>query len=194
MQELQTKYGISKDFVLFVGTLQPRKNIIRLIEAFSKLLKDKKYQESPLQLVIVGKKGWQYDEILDSPKKFGIDNKVKFLDFVPDEDLIMLYKNALCFAWPSLYEGFGLPILEAMKMGCPVITSNVSSMPEAGGDAALYVDPENVDDIAKKLSDVVSDPKLRQDMVEKGKKQVQKFSWEKTARQTLQILEDVAKS
>lgn len=194
MQELQTKYGINKDFVLFVGTLQPRKNIARLIEAFSELLKEKKYENSPLQLVIVGKKGWQYDEILASPKKYGVEDRVKFLDFVPDEELVMLYKNALCFAWPSLYEGFGLPILEAMKMGCPVITSNVSSMPEAGGDAALYVDPENVEDITKKLDKLVSSPELRKEMVEKGKKQVQKFSWEKTAKETLAVLEEVAKN
>ena len=192
MQELQTKYGISKDFVLFVGTLQPRKNISRLIEAFSLLLKDKSYQGSPIQLVIVGKKGWQYEEILESPKKFGIEDKVKFLDFVPDDELVMLYKNALCFLFPSLYEGFGLPILEAMKLGCPVITSNVSSMPEAGGDAAIYVDPENVEDIAKKLEKVLSDSKLRSEMVEKGKKQVQKFNWDKTAKETLAILEQVA--
>lgn len=193
MQELQTKYGISKDFILFVGTLQPRKNIQRLIQAFAELLKQKKYQDSPLQLVIVGKKGWQYDEILAAPKKLGIEDRVKFLDFVPDEELVMLYKNALCFAWPSLYEGFGLPILEAMKLGCPVITSNVSSMPEAGGDASLYVDPEDTEDIAEKLDKVLSDPKLRSEMIEKGKKQVQKFSWEKTAKETLAVLEEVAR-
>ena len=193
MQELQTKYGINKDFVLFVGTLQPRKNISRLVEAFSLLAKNEKNQNSSIQLVIVGKKGWQYEEILESPKKFGVEDRVKFLDFVPDEELTMLYQNARCFVWPSLYEGFGLPILEAMKLGCPVITSNVSSMPEAGGDAALYVDPKDVQDIAKKLEKVLSDSKLRSEMVEKGKKQVQKFSWEKTARQTLAILEEVAK-
>lgn len=192
MQELQTKYGISKEFILFVGTLQPRKNISRLIEAFSELIKQKKYHDSSLQLVIVGKKGWQYEPILGSPKKFGIEDKVKFLDFVPDEELAMLYKNALCFAFPSLYEGFGLPILEAMKLGCPVITSNISSMPEAGGDAALYVNPRDVEDITKKLDKVVSSSDLRREMVEKGKKQAQKFSWEKAAKETLNVLEQVA--
>jgi len=194
MQELQTKYGISKEFVLFVGTLQPRKNIVRLIEAFSTLLKKESFNKSDLQLVIVGKKGWQYEPILEAPKKFGVEERVKFLNFVPDDELILLYKNALCFAWPSLYEGFGLPILEAMKMGCPVITSNVSSMPEAGGDAAIYVDPTSTEDIAKKLDQVLSDSKLRQELIEKGRKQVLKFDWENTARETLSVLEKVAKA
>jgi len=192
MQELQTKYGISKEFVLFVGTLQPRKNIVRLIEAFSTLLKKDSFNKSDLQLVIVGKKGWQYEPILEAPKKFGVEERVKFLNFVPDDELVLLYKNALCFAWLSLYEGFGLPILEAMKMGCPVITSNVSSMPEAGGDAAIYVDPTSTEDIAKKLDQVLSDSKLRQELIEKGRKQVLKFDWENTARETLSVLEKVA--
>lgn len=194
MQELQTKYGLSKNYILFVGTLQPRKNIARLIEAFSLLLMKPEQKDSDLQLVIVGKKGWQYEEILAAPEKYGVKDRVKFLNFVPDEELTMLYQNAVCFAWPSLYEGFGLPILEAMKMNCPVITSNVSSLPEAGGDAAVYVDPKDVNDIAKKLEQVVSDEKLRRDMVEKGKKQVQKFSWEKSAREALTVLEAVAKA
>lgn len=193
MQEMQNKYGISKEFILFVGTLQPRKNIARLVEAFSILLMKKGHTDSPLQLVIVGRKGWQFEELLKSPKKFGVEDRVKFLDFVSDEDLTVLYKNALCFAFPSLYEGFGLPVLEAMKMNCPVVTSNVSSMPEAGGDGALYVDPNDVEDIAQKLDQIVSSPKLRQQMIEKGKEQVKKFSWEKTAQQTLAILKEVAR-
>ena len=132
-----------------------------------------------------------YEEILGAPKKFGIEDKVKFLDFVTDEELQALYKNALCFILPSLYEGFGLPVLEAMQNGCPVITSNISSLPEAGGDAALYVDPQDVNDIADKIQKVISNQKLRDDMMEKGYKQVKKFSWEKTARETLKALEEV---
>ncbi len=186
MDKLRKKYGIEGEYILFVGTLQPRKNIVRLIEAFSCVSKN------DIQLVIVGKKGWLYEEILQAPKKFGVENKVKFLDFVPDEDLSALYQNALCFVLPSLYEGFGLPVLEAMANGCPVITSNVSSLPEAGGDAALYVDPENVDDIVKNLQLIINNAELRKKMIEKGYKQVKKFSWEKTARETLQVLEEVA--
>lgn len=186
-EELEKKFGITGKYVLFVGTLQPRKNIVRLIEAFSLVL-----DKSP-QLVVIGKKGWLYEEILAAPKKFGVEERVIFLDFVTDDDLPSLYHHAEVFVLPSLYEGFGLPVLEAMKLGCPVITSNVSSLPEAGGDAALYVNPEDTQDIAEKIEKVISDKKLREQMVKKGFEHIKQFSWEKTARQTLEILENVAK-
>src|SRR5258708_541043 len=176
------------DYILFVGTLQPRKNIERLIEAFAKLI----IKHPNLSLLVVGKKGWLYEGILEAPKKFGIKESVRFIDFVQDQELPSLYKNAKCFVLPSLYEGFGLPVLEAMKYGCPVVTSNVSSLPEAGGDAALYVDPQNVNDIAEKIDKVLSDPKLREEMVKTGHEQVKKFSWEKTAPETLRGLDDLA--
>lgn len=182
MNEIKKKYEIEGDYVLFVGTLQPRKNIVRLIEAFSRLKND-------IKLVVVGKKGWLYGDILEAPKKFNIENRVKFLDFVPDEDLPSFYKNAVCFVLPSLYEGFGLPVLEAMKYGCPVVTSNVSSLPEVGGDAALYVNPLDVNDIAKNIELIINNEKLRKELIEKGLMQVKKFSWEKTAKETLHALE-----
>jgi len=187
MQELSNKFEISPFYILFVGTLQPRKNVVKLVEAFSKLKKNPNTKN--LELVIVGKKGWLYEDTLSSPKKFGVEKQVKFLDFVEDEDLPSLYKNALCFVLPSLYEGFGLPVLEAMQYGCPVLTSNVSSLPEAGGDAAVYFDPQNADDIAQKIDKVISDDKLREEMIQKGYNQIKKFSWEKTAKETLRVLE-----
>ena len=104
-----------------------------------------------------------------------------------------LYKNALCFVLPSLYEGFGLPVLEAMKNGCPVLISNVSSLPEVGGDAALYFNPEDTNDITKKLEKVIDDKNLREDLIKKGYEQVKKFSWEKTAKDTLKALEEMNK-
>ncbi|HSX09825.1 MAG TPA: glycosyltransferase family 1 protein [Candidatus Saccharimonadales bacterium] len=192
MNQLKSKYHISDNYILFVGTLQPRKNIARLIEAFS-LLKDKDHKIQDLQLIVIGKKGWQYEDILEAPQKFGVENSVKFLENIQDDELNVFYKHALCYVLPSLYEGFGLPVLEAMQRNCPVVTSNVSSLPEAGGDAALYVDPNNVDDIAKKIEKVITDKKLRDEMIEKGKKQVQKFSWEKAAKETLEVLKHVAK-
>lgn len=185
MEELKKKFGVEKNYILFVGTLQPRKNIENLIKAFS-LIKNKN-----LKLVIVGKKGWMYEDILNAPKKYEVSDRVKFLDNVSDEDLPSFYKNAACFVLPSLYEGFGLPILEAMQYGCPVLTSNISSLPEAGGDAAVYFDPENVGDIAEKINEVVSDEKLRSEMIKKGHEQIKKFSWEKTARETLKVLEEL---
>jgi glycosyltransferase involved in cell wall biosynthesis len=191
MNTLKSKYKVSDNYILFVGTLQPRKNITRLIQAFAKVSKSGKASED-LELVIVGRKGWLYEEIIEAPEKYGVKSKVKFLDNVEDVDLPLFYKNALCFVLPSLYEGFGLPVLEAMQQDCPVITSNISSMPEAGGDAALYVDPEDIDDIAAKVTKLVTSPALRKELKEKGKKQVKKFSWEKTAKETLAVLEQVA--
>jgi glycosyltransferase involved in cell wall biosynthesis len=186
MNQLKTKYGLSENYILFVGTLQPRKNIVRLIEAFSRI------RNKDLELVIIGKKGWLYEEILQAPEKYAVKKEVKFLEGINDEELALFYRNALFYVLPSLYEGFGLPVLEAMKHGCPVITSNVSSLPEAGGDAALYVDPEDVDDIAAKMNKLLTDKALRHEMIEKGKKQVLQFSWEKAAKETLKVLEEVA--
>lgn len=188
MKKIENKYNISENFVLFVGTLQPRKNISKLIEAFSKVINQESKVKN-LELVVVGKRGWQYEEILEAPERFGIKERVKFLESVNDEELSVLYKNALCYVLPSLYEGFGLPVLEAMKAGCPVITSDVSSLPEAGGNACLYVDPNDVDDIAEKIRKLVTSDKLRNDLIAKGKEQVKKFSWNKTAKETLSALE-----
>ncbi len=181
---IKEKYNINNEYILFVGTLQPRKNIVRLIHAFSKL-------PSPIQLVIVGKKGWLYEEIVSAPKKYGVEKNVIFLEFVTDDELSALYSNAVCFVLPSLYEGFGLPVLEAMKYGCPVITSTVSSLPEAGGDAALYVDPENVADIVEKMKLLLENKNMRDDMIKKGYRHIRKFSWEKTAKKTLKVLQEI---
>lgn len=178
------KFGISKKYILFVGTLQPRKNIVRLIEAFSKINED-------IQLVIIGKKGWQYEEILFAPEKYNVKDRIVFLHDVTDEELPSFYKKAEFFILPSLYEGFGLPVLEAMKNDCPVITSNVSSLPEAGGDAAIYVDPEDVDDIKDKMSKLLRDEDLRKNLVKKGHDQIKKFSWDKSAKETLAVLESI---
>lgn len=183
-QDLFEKYDIASPYILFVGTLQPRKNITRLIEAYSTL-------DTDAQLIVVGKKGWQYEEILSAPEKYNVANKVKFLQSVTDEELPLFYKHAEVFVLPSLYEGFGLPVLEAMRYSCPVITSDVSSLPEAGGDAALYVDPKSTTDIAEKLKKVLTDKTLRSKMIEKGKEQVEKFSWEKSAKEVLDIFEKV---
>ena len=194
MNQLATKYNVSKNFVLFVGTLQPRKNIERLIESFSLLKSDEKLRKKlgdDLQLVIIGKKGWLYEPILEAPEKYGVKHDVLFLEGIDDIELKEFYKHAQCYILPSLYEGFGLPVLEAMQHDCPVITSNISSLPEAGGDAAIYVDPNNVKDIADKIEQVVSDKDLQKELIAKGREQVKKFSWDKSAEKTLEILEEV---
>ncbi len=185
MNQVKDTYHVSDRYILFVGTLQPRKNIVRLIEAYSKIKK------RDFDLVIIGKRGWMYEEILTAPKKYGVQETVKILENVNNDDLAVFYRHALCYVLPSLYEGFGLPVLEAMQYGCPVLTSNISSLPEAGGDAAIYFDPKDVDDIAVKIEKVVYDEKMRKTMIEKGKKHAATFNWDKTAKQTLDILIEV---
>jgi glycosyltransferase involved in cell wall biosynthesis len=189
-----TKYGISRYFILTVGTIQPRKNYQRLIEAFSLFLKRNKQKFGEIQLVIIGKKGWLYDEILHAPATYDVADRVKFLHTVPDSDLPHFYKNALCLALSSLYEGFGLPVLEAMACNCPVVVSNVSSLPEIAGPAGVYVDPKDTESIAQGLLTAVRQRNLMQGKlrIEKGLSQVKKFTWEKAAEQTLAILSDVA--
>jgi len=182
-----------KNYILSVGTLQPRKNYVRLIEAFGIFLKKNKQKFSDLKLLIIGKKGWLYEDIFEAPKKFGVQDRVKFLDFVPDADLPAYYRNALCFALPSLYEGFGLPVVEAMSYGCPVVVSNVSSLPEIAGKAAVYVDPGSAGSIAEGILTAVRQRNLIQgkNRIKAGETQVKKFTWQKAAKQALEVLEKV---
>lgn len=190
------KYGINDLYIIYVGTIQPRKNLTRLIESFSRvILSDQR--RIPLELVIVGKtkgegrEGWLYEDILKTPKEFGIKDRVKFLGFVPTNDLAYLLSGALAFIQPSLWEGFGIPVLEAMACGTPVIVSNVSSLPEVVGKAGLLVDPYSVDQIEQAIRTIVSDQKLRQKYSKAGIIQVKKFSWEKMAREVLRVFEKV---
>ena len=185
-EKLYRRYGIGGDYILSVSTIQPRKNYPALIEAFSKLILDSQYKN--LILVIVGKRGWMWEETMEAPKKFGIEDKVKFLDYVPDDDLPALYRGAKCFVLVSLYEGFGIPALEAMSFGCPVVVSNISSLPEVVGEAGILVDPYNIEDIAEGIKKAM---KSRDNLVKKGYKQASKFSWEKTAKKVLAVLEEV---
>lgn len=193
-EEISKKYSIRSRYILSVGTIQPRKNYVRLIEAFSRLLKENKDNDD-LELVIVGKKGWLYEETFEAPEKYGVKDRVKFLDFVPDSDLPALYTHAQCFALLSLYEGFGLPVLEAMAYGCPVVISGSSSLPEIAGKAGIYVQPDDVTSITQGLMTALSErnQKKGKQRIQVGLQQVKKFSWENAARQTLAILEEVGK-
>lgn len=183
------KSKVTDNYILSVGTLQPRKNFVRLIEAFAAVKKD----HPELELVIVGKKGWLYEEILNAPKTFGVDKSVRFLNFVKDEDLPTLFGNAVCLALPSLYEGFGLPVLEALASGVIVVTSNVSSLPEVAGSAGIYVDPMSVTSIAKGLTQAIGEYGTEKGAkrIALGKKIAKQFSWEKAARETLTVLENL---
>ncbi len=191
-RDIYSAYGIGRHYILSVGTIQPRKNYMRLMEAFAKFLAANKQKFGEIQLVIVGKKGWMYDKILEAPARLGLNGKVRFLHTVPDRDLPQLYGNALCFALPSLYEGFGLPVLEAMAYKCPVVVSNVSSLPEIAGSAGVYVNPEDTDSIAGGLLSAVRQRNLIQGRmrIQKGLAQVKLFTWEKAAKQTLEVLKE----
>lgn len=175
VQEAKKKYLIEGDFLLCVGTREPRKNLDRVMAAFAEI----SATNPDLSLVIAGKYGWGDD----SSK---LEQKVKILGFVEKEDLARLYSGATAFVYPSLYEGFGLPILEAMGCGCPVVTSNLGSMKEIGGEAAILVEPESIESIAGALSRVCRSKKIREEAKIKGIKRAAEFSWEKAALQTLE--------
>ena len=171
-----------EQFILAVSTLEPRKNFKRIIEAFISLRKKEKTRD---RLFIVGKKGWLFDDILNVPREFQDD--IVFTGYVSEAELIHLFQTARCFVYPSMYEGFGLPILEAMACGCPVITSSTSSMPEVAGDAALLVDPYEVDDIEDAICKLTNDPALCAELSAKGIQKALEFSWRRTAQQTLDV-------
>ena len=179
------KHQIDTRFILFAGTLQPRKNIERLVAAYERLKND-------VQLVIVGKKGWLWEPIIAHVRKSPKNDRIKLLDFVNDEELFCLYNAADCFVLPSLYEGFGIPVVEAMHMGCPVVVSNTSSLPEIAGDAGIYVTPEDVSSIAAGLTKALQlKPTERRNLIQKGYRQAAQFSWETCARKTLSVLESI---
>ncbi|OGY25464.1 MAG: hypothetical protein A2Z24_01985 [Candidatus Woykebacteria bacterium RBG_16_44_10] len=185
IKQVRANYGIVKDYFLYVGTIQPRKNLTRLMEAFAAS------ELKNIDLVLAGSSGWLNEEIYKAPEKFSVSNHVSFLGYVDREDLPALYGGALGLAFPSLYEGFGLPILEAFACGCPVLTSNIGAMAEVSGEAAFLVDPLSKDEIAAGLKKLATDKALRENLIKKGEEKVKEFSWEKTARETVKIFEKV---
>ncbi|MCL5257103.1 MAG: glycosyltransferase family 4 protein [Chloroflexi bacterium] len=182
------KYAIDSSYFIHVGTLQPRKNIPRLIRAFSAF----KDQGWPHQLVLVGKKGWLYDSIAAAVEASPHSGCIRLLGYVDNNDLPALVARASALVIPSLYEGFGLPALEAMACGTPVIASNTSSLPEITADAALPVDPLDEKAICDALCRVASDPDLREKLSSAGLARAARFSWERCARETLEVLKRVA--
>lgn len=183
LKNVRVKYGLDKPFILNVGTIEPRKNLVRLIEAFSRLK-----QRRELELVIAGGRGWMYDEIYEAPQKFGVSAQVRFIGFTPDEDLPALYSLAELFVYPSLYEGFGLPVLEALACGAAVVTSNNSSLPEVAGDAALLVDARDTAALVWAMQRLLDDSTWRAIKQQKALAQAQKFSWQKSAAQLQRVL------
>lgn len=185
--DILDKFNIDGKYLLYVGTISPHKNLERLIEAFS-ILRKKGYNH---KLVIAGKKGWMYNEILNKSKELGIESYVIFTDYVTDEELEILYRCADVFTFPSLYEGFGFPPIEAMARKIPVVSSSEGALDEVVGDAALICNAYDINDIASKIEDVITNENLKNDLIEKGIKRSSYFSWEKTARQTYEIYQKV---
>ncbi len=170
--------GLPKRFILHVGTLQPRKNIPTLIEAFAQVA------PPDVNLVLAGGKGWLFDEIWDRVTALGAQDRVRFTGYVPDDDLPLWYNAASLLVFPSVYEGFGMPVVEAMACGTPVVASNASSIPEAAGEAGLLFNPQDVAELGDRITAVLQNPSLAATMREKGLRQAKRFSWQQTGEQT----------
>jgi len=191
LQRVRHTYGIMGNYILSVGSIQPRKNLARLVKAYASLKARLSTDELP-RLVLVGKRAWLYDETLRALEETGLSSLVILTGYVPQSDLPALYSGALCFVYPSYFEGFGLPPLEAMKCGVPVIVGNTTSLPEVVGNAALRVDPYDVGAIAAGIERLIKDSVLRNQLSVKGLARAELFDWQETARQTLKVYEQVA--
>jgi glycosyltransferase involved in cell wall biosynthesis len=188
IERIKQKYNIQGRYLLYLGTLHPRKNLVRLVEAFGIVAE----QQPDIQLVIAGQKGWLYQGIFQRVYDLDLADRVIFTGFIDHADKAALLSGALVYAFPSLFEGFGLPVLEAMACGTPVLTSNVSSLPEVAGDAALLVNPLDTAGISAALLRLVTDGGLRQELTHRGYEQIKKFTWSRAARQVMEILKRVA--
>lgn len=191
LQRVRQKYGIDENYILSVGAIQPRKNLPRLLQAYSLLRRQQPEGNLP-RLVLVGKCAWLYDETLRKISELGLSDLVTLTGHVPEADLPALYSGSSCFIYPSYFEGFGLPPLEAMKCGAPVVVGNRTSLPEVVGDAAVLVDPFEVSEIAAGIARVLNDSGLRASLREKGLERARAFDWRDTARQTLAVYEKAA--
>ncbi len=184
LRYVRNRYGLPGDFVLYMGTLEPRKNVEGLLQAWERM-------EVDIPLVIAGKAGWKYNEIFKLARKSSKQRAIHFLGFVEEADKPYLLKLARVFAFPSFYEGFGLPVLEAMAVGTPVVTSSVTSLPEVAGDGALLVNPYNFDELTFALDQLVSDEHLREQLQAKAFLRAKMFDWDRTADLTLKALTKV---
>jgi glycosyltransferase involved in cell wall biosynthesis len=195
-QRILERYQVNYPFVLYAGAVRPQKNIPRLVEAFAVLRGDLENHPiyKDLRLIIIGDEISRYPSVRRAVIKTRVEDVVRFLGFVPVQTLRVFFEAASAFVFPSLYEGFGLPPLEAMACGTPVVTSNVSSLPEVVNDAAVLVNPENVFDIARGIREVLLDENLRADLIRRGYQQTRRFNWAQTARQVLEIYQEVAQS
>jgi glycosyltransferase involved in cell wall biosynthesis len=185
------RYGLARPYCLFVGNLEPRKNLPGLIEAFGEVRRRLGSGGRSVQLVLVGTRAWLHTGIFRAVEEHGLRDAVVFTDYVPIEDLPALYAGATCFVFPSLYEGFGLPVLEAMAAGAPVIAARAGSIPEVAGDAALLIDARVPGELATAMEAVLTDARLRERLVDRGRARAAMFEWNRVARQTLAVYDTV---
>lgn len=188
----RTRLRIGEDYILAIGTIHPRKNYARLIESFARLVSNLQFPISNLQLVIVGKRGWLHKPIFELVERLNLQSRVRFLDYAPASDMPALISGARVLAFPSLHEGFGLPVLEAHACGTPVVCSMTSSLPEAAGDAALFVDPLDVEAIAGAMQRLLTDDAVRAKLIARGFDNLKRFSWEASASRILQVIRGMA--
>lgn len=189
---IKQKYSIDGEYIIFISTIQPRKNLVRLFEAFKAI--------EGLKLVIVGKttgegkEGWMYQDILSKPKELGIENEVIFTGFVPTKDLTLLLRGAVACIQPSLWEGFGIPVVESMAVGTPVLVANASSLPEIVGEAGLLFDPRSVTQIEQSIRTIFADKKLGAKLSRLGQIRARRFTWERMTKQVLEVFDKVNES
>ena len=191
IEAVRCQMNLPERFILYVGNVEPRKNIERLIRAISRI---ETRAAEPISLVVVGSLAWGYQGVLKAIEEEGLQDRVRFLGYVDARSLVALYSMCEVFVYPSLYEGFGLPILEAMACGAPVITSPRGSLREIAGDGATYIDPFRVDDIAEALCELLISPALRDSLRERGFARTARFTWDKAARQTLELYRNIESS
>ena len=197
VRAVRRTYGIESPYLIFIGTLQPRKNLVRLLDAFARV-QDVPYmtvtgeRQEPVHLVLVGKPGWLPEPILQRAHQPDVHDRVHLLGYLPEAEKLALLAGAVGLVFPSLFEGFGFPVLEAQALGVPVLVSRTSSLPEVAGEAALYVAPESTEDIAAGIRRLLQEPDLRAQLQRRGYTNVKRFSWQRAAETVVRILEDVA--
>lgn len=187
--DVREKYGLKRPYVCFVGTIEPRKNLVNLIKGFRSVANLPSMKK--VDLIFAGAPGWKYGDVIAAIKDAKLGDRLRYLGYLPHHDKMQLIEQSAAFAFPSVYEGFGLPVLEAMSLGAPVITSRVSALPEVAGTAAIFVNPHKFREIGQAIAKVVGTKRLRDKLVDEGRRRSAMFSWDATARETLRVYRDV---
>lgn len=187
--DVRERYGLKRPYISFVGTIEPRKNLVNLIKGFASVANLPGMKK--VDLVLAGAPGWKYGDVIRTIKDAKLGDRLRYLGYLPHQDKLQLIEQSSAFAFPSVYEGFGLPVLEAMSLGVPVVTSRVSALPEVAGTAAVFVHPGKFREIGQALTKVIGNKRLREKLIEEGKRRSAMFTWDATARETLRVYQEV---